>query len=213
MHIVSRLILAQAFVFTAFAQQETLEVGAIGGFGFARDYTLTNSAGSAKAGFSNGLTLGAYFGGDTGDRWGGEVRYLYRFSDPRLSGPGGTANFDGRTHIVTGNILAYFAPRASKVRPFITFGGGVKDIKGTGVESAAQPVGRYAALTNTNELLATADVGAGVKFSLSKSVKIRIEVHDYMSKRPNKVIAPAPGVTPSGFLNDILGTASIGYSW
>lgn len=214
MNLMSRMLLAASLAGAAFAQSgETLEVGAIGGFGFARDYTLTNAAGSAKAGLANGAALGAYFGGDSGDRWGGEARYLYRFSDLRLSGPGGTAGFDAKTHVFTGNILAYFAPRSASVRPFITFGGGVKDIKASGIESAAQPVGRYAALTNTQELLATADVGAGVKFNVSKSVRVRVEVHDYMSKRPNKVIAPAPGIKASGFLNDIVGSVSIGYSF
>jgi opacity protein-like surface antigen len=197
----------------AFAQSETLEVGAIGGFGMARDFTITSPAGSAKAGFSNGPAIGAFFGGDSGDHWGGEVRYLYRFSNLRLSGTGGEAKFDSHTHIVHGDILAYFKPRSAKVRPFIAFGGGVKGIFGTGIESAAQPLGRFAGLTNTHELLAMADVGAGIKYAVSKNVRIRVEVRDYMSKRPNKVIAPAPGTSVSGFLNDIVASASVSYSW
>lgn len=207
-----RVLLAQLFICAAFAQ-ETLEVGAIGGFGFGRDLTASNAAGSAKTGFANGAVLGAFVGGDSHERWGGEARYLYRFSDLRLSGTGGAAKFDAHTHIVHGDILGYFKPRAAKTRPYIAFGGGVKGIQGTGTESAAQPLGRFAALTHTQELLAVVDVGAGVKYSVSKSVRIRAEVRDYMSKRPNKVIAPSPGVSISGFLNDIVVNATVSYTW
>ena len=212
MQLFSRILFAQAFVCAGLAQ-ETLEVGAIGGFGFSRSFKITNSTGSASAGFSNGGALGAYFGGDSGDHWGGEVRYLYRFTDPKLTGPGGRASFDGHTHLITGNILAYFRPRASKFRPFISFGGGVKNIEATGRESSSQPLGRFAALTNTNELSALADIGGGIKYSLSKSIKLRLEVHDYLGKRPNKVITIAPGATASGFFNDIVASVSVGYSW
>jgi len=212
MQLFSRILLAQAFVFAGLAQ-ESLEVGAIGGFGFSRSYKITNSTGSANAGFSNGGAIGAYFGGDSGNHWGGEVRYLYRFTDPKLTGPGGSASFDGHTHLITGNILAYFKPRSSKFRPFLSFGGGVKRIEATGRESSTQPLGRFAALTNTNELMPLADVGAGIKYSLGKSVKLRLEVHDYLGKRPDKVITVAPGAKASGIFNDIVASVSIGYSW
>lgn len=207
-----RVLLAQAIVCAAIAE-ENLEVGAIGGFGLARGLTVTNSTGKAKAGLANGPVLGAFFGGDTNERWGGEVRYLYRFSNLSLSGSGGSAKFDAHTHIVQGDLLAYFRPRAVKTRPYIAFGGGVKVIQGTGVESAAQPLGRFAALTHTQELLGVVDAGVGVKYFISKSVRVRVEVRDYLSKRPDKVIAPAPGASVSGFLNDIVANATVSYSW
>jgi hypothetical protein len=214
MRILRGALLLQVLVCAASVQpSETLEVGVIGGYGFARDYSLTGPSGSAKAGFANGVAGGAYFGGDTYQRWGGEVRYLYRMSDLRLNAPNGSANFDARTHIVTGEILSYFRPRASKTRPFVAFGGGVKNVKSTGIESAVQPGGRFAGLTNSRELLATIVAGAGVKYSLSKNLRVRFEVKDYISQRPGKLIVPAPGVKASGILNDIIGTASIGYTW
>lgn len=195
------------------AQEETLEVGAIGGFGFGQDITITGPAGSAKAGFANGAALGAYFGGDSGDRWGGEVRYLYRFSDARLSGNGASPKFNAQTNIVTGEILGYFKKREAKTRPYVAFGGGIKWIRATGTESAAQPLGRLAALTNTDEAMAIASVGGGVKHALSKKLMLRFDVRDYLSKRPNKIIAPAPGTTVSGFYNDIVASVSIGFSF
>ncbi|MBI2689864.1 MAG: outer membrane beta-barrel protein [Acidobacteria bacterium] len=212
MQLFGRLMLVQAVACAAFAQ-EYLEVGAIGGFAFARGLSVTNATGTATAGFKNGGTFGAFFGGDSHERWGGEVRYLYRMSDLSLGGSGASVKFDAHTHIIHGDILAYFKHRAAKVRPYIAFGGGVKFIQGTAVESATQPLGRFAALTHTDEALGVYDVGGGVKYSLSKSVRLRFEARDYISKRPNKVIAPAPGAKISGILNDVLVNATISYSW
>lgn len=204
---------AVVFGAAAMAQEETLEAGAIGGFGFGQDVTITGPAGSAKAGFANGAALGAYFGGDSGDRWGGEMRYLYRFSDARLSGNGASPQFNAQTNIMTGEILGYFKKREAKTRPYVAFGGGIKWIRATGTESAAQPLGRIAALTNTNEAMAIASVGGGVKHALSKKLMLRFDVRDYLGKRPNKIIAPAPGTTVSGFYNDIVASVSIGFSF
>jgi len=136
--------------------------------------------------------LGAYFGGDSGDHWGGEVRYLYRFSDARLSGSGGSPKFNAQTNIMTGEILGYFKKRSAVTRPYVAFGGGIKWIRATGTESAAQPLGRIAALTNTEEAMAVASVGAGVKHAIGKRLLLRIDVRDYLGKRPNKIIAPRP---------------------
>lgn len=204
------------FVFAAVAAaqpSETLEVGAIGGFGFGQDYTITGPAGSTKAGFANGAALGAYFGGDKDDHWGGEVRYLYRFSDARLSGNGASPKFNAQTNIMTGEMLGYFKKRTATTRPYVAFGGGIKWIRATGTESAAQPLGRLAALTNTEEAMAVASVGAGVKHAIGKKLMLRFDVRDYLGKRPNKIIAPAPGTTVSGFYNDIVATVSIGFSF
>ncbi|MBM3758200.1 MAG: hypothetical protein FJW38_30020 [Acidobacteria bacterium] len=155
--------------------------------------------------------LGAYFGGDSGDHWGGEVRYLYRFSDARLSGSGGSPKFNAQTNIMTGEILGYFKKRSAVTRPYVAFGGGIKWIRATGTESAAQPLGRIAALTNTEEAMAVASVGAGVKHAIGKRLLLRIDVRDYLGKRPNKIIAPAPGAKVSGFYNDIVASVSIGF--
>jgi len=192
---------------------QTYYVGVMGGYAYAPSLTVKNSTGSADTGLKSNGVVGAVVGGDTAKYWGGEVSYLYRFGDLKLSSGGTEVDFGGHTHIITGDILGYFTPRGSAVRPYVSFGGGVRILVGTGKESASQPLGNYAALTATNETQAVGEFGMGVKFKLSKSTQMRVEVRDYIGSAPNKVIAPAPGAKMSGMLNDILFLVSISYTW
>jgi hypothetical protein len=195
------------------AHAQEWEVGAIGGYGFAPNLTVKSPAGSASSGFENGGVIGAFGGGDTYNYWSGEARYLYRYGDAKLSSGGTTADFGSHTHIINGDILAHFRPRESRIRPFIAFGGGIKVLVGTGIESASQPLGKFAALTKTHESVPVGDVGVGVKINVAKSVRIRLEVQDFIGPTPDKVIAPAPGASTSGIMNDIIGTVAISYTW
>jgi hypothetical protein len=180
--------LAALSVAAAFGQGETWEVGGLGGFGVSMKYKINRGGEEAKANTKNGIVAGAFFGNDMYEYWSGEVRYLYRDSDPQLTGAGGSASLAGSAHILHGDILGHFAQRKSKVRPFIAFGGGIKRLSATGVESASQPLGRFAGLTRASEIFGVVDVGAGVKVQVSKSIRVRFEVRDYIHKRPNKVI-------------------------
>jgi len=188
-------------------------VGILGGYGYAPSLTVTNSTGSADTGLKGGGVVGAMVGGDTAKHWGGEVSYLFRFSDLKLSSGGTEVDFGGHTQYVTGDILGYLTPKGAAVRPFVSFGGGVRFLVGTGTESASQPLGNYAALTATTQTEAVGDFGVGVKFKLGKSTQMRVEVRDYIGAAPNKVIAPAPGAKMSSMLNDLIFLASISYTW
>lgn len=195
----------------AFAQN--WEVGATGGFGFTNNLTVQSSTGSATTGLAKGGALGAYGGEDTYDYFSGEARYLYLYSNLRLSSGNTSVDFPAHTHIAEGVFLAHFRPRNAHIRPFVAFGGGIKVLVGTGVEQAAQPLGQFAGLTATREILPTADVGAGVKVNLQHHLRLRFEVRDYISSSPNKVIAPAPGASVKGWLNDIVALGSLGYTF
>jgi hypothetical protein len=195
------------------AHAQSWEVGAIGGYGFARNLTLNGPAGTATAGLKDGLAVGAFLADEMYEHFSGEFRYLYRESDLNLSSGAATARFDGRTHIVHMDWLAHFQRRESRARIFLAFGGGVKVLQGTGMESAAQPLGRFAGLTHSQQVLPVGDVGLGLKVSLSRHVRFRLEGRDYISTRPDQVIAPAPGVAFRGVLNDFLALASIGCTW
>jgi hypothetical protein len=186
-------------------------VGGTGGYAFAPDLTVKSPAGSANAGFVNGGAVGGFFGADTYNYWGGEVRYLYRFSDLKLSSGGTSVHFGAHTNIIHADFLGHFRPRESRIRPFIAFGAGIKVLQGTGAESADQPLGDIAALTHTLETLPVADVGAGVKVNFGKAWQVRFEVRDYLSPAPNKVILPDPGGSISGWVNDVVGLVSIAY--
>ncbi len=205
------LICALFLTATAFAGE--WEVGAIGGVGYSPSLTVSNGSQSANTGLKNGLAVGVFAGEDMYKYFSGEANYLYREGDFKLESGSTKVAFGGHTHLITGDFLAHFTPRGSRIRPFISFGGGIEVMEGTGIESASQPLGNLAALTATQEVVPVGEVGAGVKFELTKHLRLRVQVRDYLSKAPNEVIAPAPGASLSGILNDVVGTAAISLTW
>jgi hypothetical protein len=190
------------------------EVGALGGFGYAPHLTVSRGSASADTGIRYGGVVGVYAGEDMYKYWSGEIRYQYRFDNLKLSqGNISAGDFSAHTHIVTADFLGHFRPRGSHIRPFIAFGGGAKIMVGSGIESAAQPLGNFAALTATHEVLPVADIGGGVKIDIHKHFRLRIEGRDYISPAPNKVIAPAPGASLGGVLNDLQGMVGFSLIW
>ena len=206
------LVLA-CFLAAGVASAQEWEVGGLGGFGYAPDLTVKGPSGSASTGLKNGVVIGGFVGDDTYDHWSGEAHYLYRFNDLKLSSGGASVDFGAHTHIVNGDILWHVSRRESRIRPFFAFGGGIKFLQGMGAESAAQPLGNFAALTHTSQILPMIDAGFGVKVRLNKSFQMRFQLQDYVSPAPTKVIAAAPGNTINGIWNDIQGTAAIAYTW
>jgi hypothetical protein len=207
---------------TVSAQQPTWDVGVIGGAGFSDGLSVKNGSGSASAGFATGAVYGLYAGEDTYRYLSGEVNFLYRQSNLRLSGDGVTESLAAHTHLITGDVLWHFTPRGSRIRPFISGGAGVRDIVATGNEGAPQPLGEtcyspnpmcFAALTATREDQFVGEVGAGVKIQLSRLFRLRLQVRDFLGPQPSKVIAPGPGANMNGLLNDIVATASLGFTW
>jgi len=195
------------------ASAQTYYAGVVGGYALGPDLTITNGTSKASVGLKGSGVLGALGGGDTAKYWGGEVRYMVQFSDLKLASGGTEVDFSSKTHTVTGDILGYFTPRDSAVRPYFSFGGGVRVLVGTGQESAAQPLSNFAALTATRETLAVGDFGVGLKMRLSRAVHLRLEVRDYIGQAPSKVIAPNTGSKMSGVLNDVVAVAILSYDW
>ena len=195
------------------AQEQEWEVGAIGGFGYSPNLTVSNSTTSASTGVKTGVAVGVYGGQDMYRYWSGEASYLYRAGDLKLDGSGKSASFGAHTHLITGDFLAHFRPRGSRIRPFISFGGGIEIMQGTGTESATQPLGNLAALTHTREVLPVGEAGVGVKIQVAEHIRLRVQVRDYFSQAPDEVIAPAPGAHLSGVRQDVIGTVAIAYSW
>jgi hypothetical protein len=189
------------------------EVGALGGWSYSPTGTVRAPAGNADAGLRQGGVIGVFGGHDTYRYWSGEARYLYRYSDLKLASGSTGVRFGGHTHIVHADFLGHFRPKETSFRPFVAFGGGIKMLVGTGTESAGQPLGNRAALTATREVLPVADVGAGFKWNLHRYVRLRLEFRDYISTRPGKVIAPAPGASFDGVMNDFIGTVGISLTW
>jgi hypothetical protein len=101
----------------------------------------------------------------------------------------------------------------SKVRPYVAFGGGMKYYRGTGAETAFQPLTNFAILTRTNEVQPLLSAGGGLKIAISESVEFRADMHDFITPFPKKVITPGPGAGISGWLHNIVPTAGISFSF
>jgi len=204
-------VMLAATAMLASAQQ--WELGAIGGFAYSPSLTVKNATTSASTGLKMGGVIGVYAGEDLYRYLSGEATYLFRTGGFKLEGAGQSASFAAHTHIITGDFLAHFKPKGARIRPFVSFGGGIEVLQGTGQESATQPLGNLAALTATREVLPVGEAGVGVKIQLSKYLRLRVQVRDYISQSPNDVIAPAPGATIGGLRQDVIGMGALALTW
>lgn len=205
----SAVLLAGSLLLAAAAAAQEYEVGVSGGLGFALNPTVTNASGSGKAGFKYGLAAGAVAGNDMYERLSGEMHYLYRVSDLKVTGGGQEAYFSGEAHLIHYDLVYHSADRDAKVRPFLAGGGGIKVYRGTGNERAFQPASTYALLTRTQELKPLVSAGGGVKVALTETLHLRLEIRDYITPFPKEVVAPAPGARIKGWLHDFVPTAGI----
>jgi len=87
------ILLAAGLAAVSFAQQ--WEFGGVAGGGFLNTTNVSNSLGSATAGFQSGAAFGGYIGNNLYKHIGGELRYTYLQSDLKLASSGQTATFNG----------------------------------------------------------------------------------------------------------------------
>ena len=195
------------------AVAQNWEVGGGVGGSFYTSQTAASPSGTASASIAPGISASAWLGNNSSDRLGGELRYDYATGDLKLSGTGGPAQFAARTQQFHYDFLYHFAPRTSKIRPFVAAGGGIKVYTGTGTEQAYQPLEQIALLSRTSQTLGLVSVGGGVKFNVSARLQLRIEVHDYLTPFPVNVIAPAQGGKISGWLQQIVPGFGVAYTF
>lgn len=192
------------------ARGESAELGLAGGGSFFQSKNVTAPFGRADAGFARGIAAGVW-GGHNLRRIGGEIRYLLENQALRVASGATRADFRGRTHAIHYNLLIHAAPAGSAVRPFLAVGGGIKGYQGTGTERLYQPLQEYALLTKTSQWKGLVVFGGGVKWTLSPRVMFRLEVYDYLTEFPEKVIAPAPGTSLGGWIHNIVPTAGLAF--
>lgn len=193
------------------AMAQRYDFGIHGGGSLYQKKTITNSRGTVDAGFSTGWLAGFTLGNDMHEHVGGEVRYNYLHNKMKLDSGSAKATFGGEAHAIHYDLLIYGSGREAPVRPYVAVGGGAKIYRGTGAEQAFQPLSNIAILTKTNDVRGLVSFGAGVKARLSDRMYLRVDVHDYLTPFPEKVITPASGSSVSGWLNNIV--ASVGIGW
>jgi len=205
------------YIFTAlvvlapacFAQK--WEVGGVTGGGFSSGLTVSNGLDIANTGLANGVAFGAVLGQNLYPRISGELRYSYAFSDLHLSSSGQSASFKGVTQSMHYDILLHSRATHSRVQPFAAAGGGMRIFSGVGTETPYQPLSSFALLTKTQQWMPMVTFGGGIKCAIAPRVLLRLEVQDYLTQFPTKVIAPAPGAHLSGWLHDFVPMAGISF--
>jgi hypothetical protein len=205
-------ILTVMFVCSVAAMAQRWEVGAGVGGGFYTSQDVTAPGGSASAKIQTGLAGGAWLGNNGQGHFSGELRYEYQMGDFALSSGGTTATFGAHTQQFHYDLVWHATPSESRIRPFVSAGAGIKLYQGTGAQVAYQPLSNYALLTQQQDLTALVSVGGGVKFQISPHVQLRLDVHDYMTPFPNKVITPNAGAKVGGWLMDFVPMVGISYT-
>ncbi len=195
-------------IMPGFAQK--YEFGIAGGGSFYQSKTVTGPRGSADAGFDSGYALSANIGNNMYEHVGGELRYTFLKNDLKLSSGGTNVGFGAQSHAIHYDLLFHTSGTGASVRPYVAAGAGIKYFRGTGAEVIAQPLGNIALLTKANEVKGMVSVGAGVKIKVATRVLLRLDVHDYLTPFPTKVITPVAGVSsPGGWFNNIVFTLGV----
>src|SRR5262249_19657320 len=155
----------------------------------------------------------AWIGNNGKGRWGGELRFDYQKGDLRLDQGSTQATFAANSYAVRYDVLWHFSDTEARIRPFVAAGPGVKVFRGTGTEAIYQPLSNFALLTRDQDLTPLVSVGAGIKVALTSHAQLRMEVHDYLTPFPNKVIAPAQGAKVDGWLQDIVPMVGLAFTF
>jgi hypothetical protein len=195
----------------AFAQK--YEFGVQGGVSFYDKKTVTNARGSADAGFKLGYAAGFTIGHNMYQHIGGEIRYTFLQNEMRLNSGSTEATFGSQAHAIHYDFLIHARGLDSPVRPYVAFGGGIKYYRGTGAEQAFQPLSNIAILTKTSDTKGLASVGGGVKLKMTDKIWLRLDVHDYLTPFPKNIIAPNSGSSVGGWMNNIVGTGGITFTF
>jgi hypothetical protein len=192
---------------------QSWEVGFAGGYSFYHNASITNPPLSASAGFQSGGAASAEFGQDVGRYIGGELRYTYLWGDAQLHYAGRQAALGADAQAIHYDILVYMTPKGSKVRPYVSAGGGIKYYMATGSESAAQPLGNFAFLTHTNQVEELLSLGAGVKAHIDEHWLFRVDFRYYLTPFPQQIFAPAAGSSDHGLLHNFVPMAGFDWTW
>lgn len=187
------------------------ELGVAGGGHLVRGATVTAPAGTAKAGFKNGAAFGVVAGQRLYQTVTGEVRYTYLQGALKLSSNGADTDFGGDTHAIHYDFLIHPYKSEEKIQPFAAAGAGVKVFRGSGKESAYQPLSQFAYLTKTTEWKPMLSVGGGIRATISPKMSLRVEFRDYMTPFPKNVIAPGRGAAIKGWLHDFVPMVGISF--
>ena len=191
-------------------QAQNWEVGVGGGASFYTKQTIASTAGSVEASFQPGFGFTAY-AGQTGRRYGGEIRFDYFMNDMQLAGMGKSFRFGGSSQAIYYDIMVLAGSKEARVRPYLSVGGGVKFYQGTGQDMAVQPLGNIAVLTRTSQWKPLITAGGGIRFQLSQRTVLRAEVKTFITQNPGDVITSITGQGGDGWIYNFAPVFSVAF--
>lgn len=210
-HILLAISVSTLLASAALAQRG--EIGAAGGGGFYTKQQITNRGASADASFQTGPAASAWVGQNVSRFIGGEIRYIFQQGKAQLTSAGTRAELSARTHTIHYDLLVHFADRKSRVRPFVLAGAGAKFYQGTGETRAVQALSNVALLTPVNQTRIVVTFGGGIKFQVTDHLQLRVDVRDYLSQFPDKVIAPRSGDSISSWIHNLVPLVGLAYTF
>jgi hypothetical protein len=205
------LTLAIALPIAGLAQN--WEVGASGGYGISRDLNVSGQTITGNTGLKPGYAFGALLGNDVTKRIGGEIRYTYRKDDLKVSSGSVEATARGESHALHYDVLIHATERGSPVRPYLAVGAGARLFRGTGAETAFQPLSNLVVLTHTTQTVPLVSAGAGVKFAISPRVMFRLDARDYATPSPDLLLASPVSGRVHGWIHDVVFLVGISTSF
>ena len=184
------------------------------GGGFYTSENVTSAGSSASAKIQNNIAGGAWLGNNGNGHWGGELRFDDQLGDLALSQGGTQASL--RRAYPTACITTFSGMRrstASRIRPFVSLGAGVKIYQGTGAQVAYQPLSNFALLTPGADPDAFDQRRRRHQVpDFSSRSSFRAEVHDYATPFLKQVITPAQNAKVGGWLQDFVPMVGISYT-
>lgn len=198
-------------MFSPAAKAQKWEFGGGIGASYTPTNTITNGSASADVGAQTNVAGAIWLSNSVGNHWGGDVRLGYSRGDLQLSSGATKATFASEAYTLHYDFQYHFTPVASRVRPYLAAGGGIKYYRGTGNQVLVQPLSQFALLTNTTQLKPMLSLGAGLKVKLTDHVGLRLEVHDYLTAIPQDIIVPNVGSKISGWRQEIVPMIGISY--
>lgn len=195
------------------AMAQKWEFGLAGGGSVFAAKSASAGTASASAGFKPGFAAGAFIGQTMNRLVSGEIRYSFERNQLKLSSGGTQATFSAQAHAVHYDVLIHTAPTGAKKRPYFFIGGGAKQYRGTGKEVVFQPLQNIALLTHTDEVKPLISVGAGVKIQVGQRTFARLELRDYITPFPTRVIEPVPPTKLGGLIHSFMPMVSLSFTF
>jgi hypothetical protein len=179
-----------ALLFCPVTMAQQWELGGSGGYGSYVNPTISGPAGQVQPAFVNRGVISVLFGENLYEHIGGEVRWLYQFGGPQLSGNGLVVGSTGYTNTVTYDVLFHTSNREANLRPFFAAGAGVKVFTGGQLRFVGQPLGTSAILASGTQIEPAISAGAGLKYRVARHVIIRLDFRTYFAPTPDRIFRP-----------------------